>query len=139
MDSDAEAIWLQYAERKRAERLSEAGHVWSALVAAGGGDDTVLAVDFVHFGPSEAQVAALSRQLSENYTVTMERGPGAYWLLKGTTRPYRTTLSALDHASWVGFMCDVADSYGCVFSTWSLGAPALALSFSSEAFACGST
>ena len=137
MATEVEASWTQYAQRKRAERLSEAEQVWRALVAAGGDDDTVLAVDFVHFGPSRAQVEALSEQLSENYTVAVEDGPEGYWLLKGTSRPYGLTLSAADHMAWVGFMCDVAGSHGCVFSTWSLAAPALALTITSDAFEGG--
>ncbi|MDH5821887.1 hypothetical protein QFW77_02610 [Luteimonas sp. RD2P54] len=133
-DSQPCDTWIEYAKRKRAERLCEAEQVWSALVAGGGGDETVLAVDFTHFGPSQGDVESLGRQLSEHYTVKAERGPDAYWRLEGTTRPYGITLSAADHISWVGFMCDVAQSHGCVFSTWSLSAPALALTVRSEPF-----
>jgi hypothetical protein len=138
MDVEAENTWQQYVQRKRAERLSETSQVWSALVAGGGSAETVLAVDFVSFSPSQAQIEGLAQQLSENYAVTTERGPDGYWLLKGTTRPYGITLSAADHLNWVGFMCEVAESHGCVFSTWSLNAPALALTISSEAFESGS-
>jgi hypothetical protein len=138
MDAEAEAMWFQYAQRKRAERLSEANQVWNALVAGGAGAETVLAVDFVSFGPSQAQIESLRQQLAENYTVTSECGPDEYWLLKGTTRPYGITLSAADHLNWVGFMSDVAASHGCVFSTWSLSVPSLSLTISSEAFEGGS-
>jgi hypothetical protein len=138
MDDQNRATWLDYAQRKRAERLAEADAVWRALEAAGGNAETVLAVDFVHFGPTQAHVNGLREQLSENYTVATEQGPQGYWLLKGTTRPYGITLSPADHLAWVGFLCDVAESHGCVLSTWSLTAPALSLTVSSEAFDVGS-
>ena len=134
MDAEATTTWSQYAQRKRAERLSEAGQVWATLVRNGADAGTVLAVDFVSFGPSEAHVEGLREQLSGNYVVTTEPGPDGYWLLKGTTRPYGITLSAEDHLNWVGYMCDVAESHGCVFSSWSLNAPALALTVGSETF-----
>lgn len=137
MDSESQQTWLQYAQRKRAERLSEADQVWSALVAGGCGAETVLAIDFVHFGPSQTHVEGLRRELCKNCTVATESGPQGYWLLKGTTRPYGVTLSAAEHIAWVGYMCDVAQSHGCVLSTWSLSAPSLSLTVSSEAFEGG--
>ena len=74
MDAEARNTWAEYARRKRAERLSEAEDVWRALRAGGVDDETVLAVDFVHFGPSQSQVESLALQLSENYTVRCEAG-----------------------------------------------------------------
>lgn len=138
MDGEAQRILVEYEQRKRAERLSEADQVWSALVAAGVDAETILAIDFVHFGPSQAHVENLREQLAENCTVATESGSDGYWLLKGTTRPYGVTLSAEDHLAWVDFMCLVASSHGCVFSTWSLSAPSLNITISSEAFEGGS-
>lgn len=138
MDSEAQRTWSEYEQRKRAERLAEADQVWRALAAGGVDAETVLAIDFVHFGPSQAHVEGLAGQLAENCTVTTESGPGGYWLLKGTTRPYGVTLSAEDHLAWVDFMCGIASDHGCVFSTWSLSAPSLSLTVSSEAFEGGS-
>lgn len=137
MDVETRPEWDEYQRRKRGERLFEADQVWAALVAAGVGPETVLAIDFVHFGPSRAHVDGLAKKLAENCTVTMEPGTGDYWLLKGTTRPYGVTLSAADHIAWVEFMCDVAADFGCVFSTWSLDAPSLGLTVGSEAFEGG--
>jgi len=138
MAGETQQEWVEYRQRKRTERLFEAGQVWSALAAGGVDAETVLVIDFVHFGPSQAEVERLGRHLAENCTVTTEAGPGDYWLLKGTTRPYGLTLSAADHLAWVEFMCDVAADYGCVFSTWSMSAPSLDLTVSSEAFEGGS-
>lgn len=138
MDGEAQRMWVEYRQRKRAERLSEADQVWSALAAGGVNAETVLAIDFVHFGPSQAHVEGLRQELAENCTVTTEAEPDGYWLLKGTTRPYGLTLSAADHIAWVDFMCNVAASHNCVFSTWSLSAPSLGLTVSSEAFEGGS-
>ena len=134
METDAQNTWAEYVQRKRAERLYEADQVWSALVAGGVDSETILAIDFVHFGPSEERVENLRAELAENCTATTESGPDGYWLLKGTTRPYGVTLTAEDHRAWVEFMCEVASSHGCVFSTWSLNAPALDLTVTSEAF-----
>ena len=138
MDNEAQRMWHEYEQRKRAERLSEAGHVWNAICAGGADSETLLAIDFVHFGSSQANVDGLQQELAENCTATVEPGPDGYWLLKGTTRPYGVTLSAADHLAWVEFMCDVAKHHGCVFSTWSLHAPSLDLTVSSEAFEGGS-
>jgi hypothetical protein len=137
MSASDQAVWQDYAQRKRAERMAEAARVWEALVAAGGTPETVLAVDFVHFGTTPAQAEALHDQLAQNYSVTVESGPNGYALVKGTTRPYGITLTRADHLDWVGFMCDVAQSHGCVFSTWSLAAPSLGATVSSEAFEAG--
>ena len=112
--------------------------VWRALVAAGGGAETVLALDFVCFGPPQANAEGLRQQLSENCTATIEDGPDGYRLIKGTTRPYGITLSESDHLNWVDFMCDVAQSHGCVFSTWSLSDSSSSISVSSESFEGGS-
>ncbi|MFP7723626.1 hypothetical protein [Lysobacter sp. A3-1-A15] len=138
MNGEAHKAWDEYVQRKRTERLSEAVQVWSALVAGGVDAETVLAIDFVHFGPSQARVENLRGELAENCTVTTESGSDGYWLLKGTTRPYGVTLSADDHLAWVDFMCQVASSHGCVLSTWSLNAPSLDLIVSSEDFDGGS-
>ena len=137
MEPDSQTVWAEYVQRKRAARLAEAEQVWSALVAGGADAETVLAIDFVHFGPSKPGAEKLAEQLAENCTVALEDGPDGYWLIKGTTRPYGVTLSAEDHLAWVDFMCEVSASHGCVFSTWSLSAPTLDLSVQSEAFECG--
>lgn len=134
MEREAQRTWTEYARRKRAERLSEAGQVWSAARAGGIDDATLLAIDFVHFGPSQANVEHLREALEGNCRVSIEAASDGYWLLRGTTRPYGVTLSADDHLAWVDYMCEVASLHGCVFSTWSLEAPSLNVTVSSEAF-----
>lgn len=128
-----DGIWTDYHARKRAERLEEAETVWRRLTEAGVDEQTVLVVEFVHFGPEQANAEALARQLSEHYTMSLESAADGYWRAKGTTRPYGITLTAQDHGAWVEFMCDVARSHGCVFSTWMVEAPALQLRVDSEA------
>jgi hypothetical protein len=54
------------------------------------------------------------------------------WFAKGTTRPDGITLNQEEHLEWVAFMADVAQSYACVFSSWSFEAPSLNLRFESE-------
>jgi len=46
---------------------------------------------------------------------------GETWFAHGTTRPYGVDgMIGEQLNSWAAFMCDVASSYGCVFSTWKL-------------------
>jgi hypothetical protein len=132
---DSQHIWSDYHARKKAERLREAERLWSTMHSAGVRADTVLALDFTCFGPSAANAQALAAQLGENYEVRVSPDKQAgYHLVTGTTRPHGMTLEAAQHTAWVEFMADVARSHGCVFSEWSLEAPALATTFrSSEA------
>jgi hypothetical protein len=71
--------------------------------------ETILALDFVHFGNNLTDVNKLSEQLSESYEMTIsQRNNENYWFINGTTRPYGITPSKENHLSWVVFMCDVA-------------------------------
>ena len=130
---DPQKTWSDYYLRKKSQRIEEAGILWERMTQAGVTDETVLALDFVHFGNVKADVEALAAQLAENYSmeVVPAKDPG-YWLAKGSTRPQGLTLSRDQHLGWVEFMSDVAHSYACVFSTWSLEAPILGASFRSE-------
>lgn len=132
MDQAQEAIWTEYLQRKRAERLREADQLWDAFEQAGGGDASVLAIDFVHVSPLRERADSIQSQLSENYAVTLEPASDGYWLVKGTTRPYGNTLSRASHSAWVEFMCDVAESHGAFFSSWGLECPAHGITLSSE-------
>ena len=130
---DPEATWRDYYQRKKAQRLEEAAILWRQIADAGVSEDTVLAVDFLHFGQAKENAAALAKQLSENYTAeVIPADEGGYWCVKGTTRPYGITLTEEQHTGWVEFMADVAQSYACVFSSWSLEAPSLGVKFESE-------
>ncbi|MFZ5724059.1 MAG: hypothetical protein ACOY33_10430 [Pseudomonadota bacterium] len=130
---DPESVWSDYHAGKKSQRLGEAEVLWSLMEKNGVTEATVLAIDFVHFAPSRAGADALADQLREHYT--MEVRPASedgYWYVTGTTRPYGLNLSRADHAGWVEFMSDVARSHACVFSTWSIEAPALKQWFRSE-------
>ena len=133
---DPQKVWTAYYERKKAERLEQASALWQQMRLSGVKGDTLLALDFVHFGTSRSDVEALATQLRENYDmyVVPSEEPG-YWLAKGTTRPIGIALDREQHLSWVEFMSDVAQSYACVFSSWSFDAPSLSVSFSSERYA----
>ena len=132
-DEDPQKIWEAYYERKRLEKHSEANILHRRMQDSGVTTETVLALDFQLFGDTEENISALGAQLSESYEISA--GPSddeGYFLLKGTTRPQGITLTLEQHLSWVEFMCDVGQSYGCVFSTWTLEAPVLKESFKSE-------
>ena len=130
---DSQSTWDEYHARKKEQRLREAAILDHSMRSAGVTDETPLGLDFIHFGSSRQDVEALAKQLTENYTVDIvEDADQCAWLAKGTTRPYAINLSGEQHIAWVGFMADVARSYACVFSTWSIAAPSLAKSFSSE-------
>jgi hypothetical protein len=132
MNESAEKTWRDYYERKRAEKAREAQQMWQALAAAGASPETVLAIDFEHACPDRPRAEELGKQLAENYTIELQPAADGYWAVRGTTRPYGVTLSPESHLGWVGFMCDVAQSYGGVFAAWSLSAPALGFTVSSE-------
>ena len=130
---DPQDIWSSYYMVKKAQRVAEASEMSKQLLDAGVGAGEDLALDFVHFGTLQANADSLARQLSENYNMAVvEAETGDAWLVKGTTRPYGVTLTQEQHIAWVGFMADVAQSHGCVFSTWSLEAPSLGIRFESE-------
>jgi len=132
MPDDPQKTWNAYYDRIRRRRLTEAAQLWDEIEAAGGNEETVFVLDFVHFGNNPDDVAQLSRQLSENYTTEISsRSEANYWDVRGTTRPEGISLSRDQHAAWVEFMFDVARSYACVFSGWKLEAPALGRTFQS--------
>jgi N-acetyl-alpha-D-muramate 1-phosphate uridylyltransferase len=124
------ALWLDIGTP---QRLAEAEVLWKQMSNSGLTEDTIIALDFTHFGKSEEDAAALANQLSENYKVeVIPAQEDGYWYVKGTTRPHGITLTEEQHAGWVEFMADVAQSHSCVFSTWSLESPALSMKFESE-------
>ena len=130
---DPQEIWSAYYQRKKAQRIAEASQLWKLMESGGVTPETDLALDFVHFGTRQADAEDLAKQLSENYKMEVVRSEdGDTWLTKGTTRPYGMNLSRERQVAWVEFMADVSQSYGCVFSTWSLEAPSLGARFDSE-------
>lgn len=130
---DPQEIRAEYYQRKKALRMSEAKQMIALMQLAGVKDETVLALDFMHSGTSQSSVEELARQLAEHYQVqVLQSKDQTHWLAKGTTRPYGITLSEAQHLGWVEFMADVAQSYSCVFLTWSLEAPSLQARFDSE-------
>ena len=125
-------IWEVYYQQKKSQRLEEAHVLCKQLQDSDLTEETVLALDFVHFSKSHENAKLLSEQLSENYTIEIVAGEDDIWYINGTSRPYGLTLSSEEHIGWVEFMADVAQSYACVFSTWSLEVPSLNLNFKSE-------
>ena len=130
---DPQKTWNEYYEKKKRQRMEEATKLWEQMSNSGVTAETVLAIDFLHFGTNKENVNDLEKQLSENYEVEVVPGEEeGYCYIKGTTRPYGINLSKEQHAGWVEFMSDMAQSYACVFSTWSIEAPSLGVSFDSE-------
>jgi hypothetical protein len=134
MNNDqSQQVWRAYYQGKKAQRAEEAIALWDKMNTAGVTEETILAMDFIFLGASQQNVEALARQLSENYEMgaAPASAPG-WWCANGTTRPHGVTLGREQFLRWVEFMCDVAESYACVFSSWSLESPELALHFRSE-------
>ena len=130
---DPKKVWRDYYLRKKSQRLEEAAALCEKMQLAGVAEETVLALDFLHVGNVKADVEALATQLSENYRMQVVPGnEKGFWYAKGTTRPDGLTLTQEQHLGWVAFMSDVAQSYACVFSTWSIEAPSLGTQFRSE-------
>jgi hypothetical protein len=124
MKKDPQITWDEYYAEIRNRRLSEAQVLWELIANAGISGETIIALDFIHFSSDKENAENLLTQLSENYEIELVQSddPG-YWFINGTTRPYGITLTKEDHRNWVEFMCDVARSHGCVFSTWSIENP----------------
>lgn len=120
MVDEAEKIWTDYYARIRRRRIAEADFLNSQMLTDGVTNDSILAIDFKHFGPVESDVRRLAEQLSENYSMTVSLSDdGKTWIANGTTRPYGVDgMLGEQLQGWVEFMCDVASSYACVFSTW---------------------
>ena len=132
MAEDPQQIWDDYYDRIKGRRLAAAALLWDEVIDAGANDETVFALDFAHFGNHRDGVGKLAQQLSENYvTQITARSEQRYWSVKGTTRPEGICLTKDQHVAWVEFMVDVARSCGCVFSEWTLEAPALGRTFQS--------
>lgn len=134
MPDDPQKTWDDYYDRIKRRRLAAAVMLWAEIEAAGADEETVFALDFVHFGSNRDDLNDLERQLSEHYaTEISSRSEANYWDLRGTTRPEGICLTKDQHAAWVEFMVDVAQSFACVFSEWTLEAPALGRTFQSAA------
>jgi hypothetical protein len=135
MSDDPQKTWDDYYDRIKRRRIAAAAALWSELEAAGANEETIFALDFAHFGNTRDDVDDLARQLSENYTLKISaRSEHNYWDVKGTTRPDGICFTKDEHNAWVEFMVDVARSYACVFSEWTLEAPALGRTFQSSHF-----
>lgn len=132
MPIDPQATWNDYYDRIKRRRLAAAAVLWGEIDAAGANEDTVFALDFTHIGNNRQDADDLAHQLSENYaTEVSAQSEKNYWNIKGTTRPKGICLTKDQHVAWVEFMVDVARSYACVFSEWTLEAPALGRTFQS--------
>lgn len=133
MLDDPQKTWDEYHDRIKRRRLAAAALLWGEISAAGASEETIFALDFVHFGKDRDDVDNLARQLSENYvTEVSASGEQNYWIVRGTTRPEGIYLTKDQHTAWVEFMVDVARSYACVFSEWTLEAPSLGQTFQSD-------
>ena len=75
MTDDAQQIWPDYYARIRRRRIAEADLISSQMEADGVSADSILALDFKHFGTVENDVRRLSDQLSENYTCLLYTSP----------------------------------------------------------------
>jgi hypothetical protein len=132
MLDDPQKTWVDYYDRIKRRRLAAAALLWDEIEAAGADEETIFALDFAHFGNNREDVDDLARQLSENYTTEVSvRSEQNYWDVRSTTRPEGICFTKYEHAAWVEFMVDVARSYACVFSEWTLEAPALGRTFQS--------
>jgi hypothetical protein len=133
-EPDPAAAAQAFFDRKRADRLAEAGHLWPELVHAGFRDDMVLLLDFLLFGREEAGARALAAAVAQTYGTEVSALPDGGWRVVGTTRPYGARFDETRLRDWVAYLADLAAAHGMVFSVWAVEAPALGVSFTSEAF-----
>lgn len=123
MASDAQEVCDDYYATIRERRRNEAVQLWQVMAQHGVTSDTFITFDFRHFSADEAGIRSMAIQLAENYEVSVRLNDDrdGYWLLDGTTRPEGVDGMDADRLmAWTDFMCDVGQSYGCVFSTWRL-------------------
>ena len=133
MQKDPQETWDEYYASIRDRRIGEAENIWTKMTAAGVNDETVLALDFLHFTSDSTNAEELADQLRENYEIKIAASSSPnYWNIEGTTRPHGISLTKQDHVGWVELMCDVAQSHGCVFSTWNLEDPQGGQSWSND-------
>ena len=109
----------EYHDRIKNRRLAEAHIINLELERNAITIDTDLVLDFAFFTQDEAGAIGIRKQLSENYEMSISKD-GDYWHIKGTSRPYAVNLTTEQHLDWVKFMHNVALSYGCIFSSWSI-------------------
>jgi len=115
-EQEAQKTWEEYHERIKSHGITS---------------EHDLVLDFSFFTQDEIGAKGIKTQLSENYEISISK-EGEYWLIKGTTRPYAINLSQEQHIGWVKFMHDVALSYGCIFSTWTIIEPETKQAWSNE-------
>ena len=132
-EEKAQQTWEEYYAEIKSRRITESKVIWKEMVKTGVNSDTTLALDFELFSSEEKGAKLALEQLSENYEakINFDESTG-YWMIQGTTRPYGIKLSEEDYNNWIIFMCDVAQSHGCVFSTWNLENPKSKLNWSNE-------
>jgi hypothetical protein len=130
-EQEAQKTWDEYHERIKNRRLAQAKVINLELEKNAITSETDVILDFGFFTQDESGAKGIQKQLSENYEVSTIKD-GEYWHIKGTSRPYAVNLTAEQHLGWVEFMHDVALSYGCIFSTWSITEPKEKLVWSNE-------
>jgi hypothetical protein len=126
MADDPQQIWDDYYQRIRRRRIREAQIALAHMSESGVTESTFLTFDFRHFSRDEDCIRKLASQLSEHYTttITCDESNDQYWILSGTTRPEgMDDLTEQRFMDWISFMCDVAQSHGCVFTSWHLTDP----------------
>ena len=130
---DPQQTWDDYYSRIKTRKVDEATILWENMLKAGVLSETVFAMDFTHFCDLPEKLKELGKQLSENYELEFsDVDDKGYQFLSGTTRPYGNELSQVDFIGWVEFMCDVAQSYSCVFSSFTIESPELGLIWSNK-------
>ncbi|MEM7316356.1 MAG: hypothetical protein AAF497_24755 [Planctomycetota bacterium] len=133
---DPQATWDDYYKRVRARRDAEAKQLFAAMRENGVTRDSILYLDFRHFSSEKPNADNLAKQLSDNYDIKVTHDDQShYWYVDGTTRPDAISLTESQCVDWVTFMADVAESHGCVFSTWRLTDTTNNKCWSSETFA----
>ena len=118
-EEQAQKTWDEYHEKIKNRRLAQVKVINERLKDAGVTGDSDLVLDFKFFTPKQSGAEGIKEQLSENYEITIKQD-GDYWNITGTTRPYSINLEPEQHVGWVEFMHDVALSYGCIFSVWTV-------------------
>jgi len=123
----------EYQQEIMDRRIAEARVLWQKMESEGFTQETVAALDFVFFSNSKREAEELIDELSENYSLELSPAPEQdYVLIQGTTRPYGNEFTFEQWLGWVEFMVSAGFGHNAVFSTWSVYAPSIKTTWSSE-------
>lgn len=130
---DAEEILIDYYQRVKNRRLAEAEIFWANLLTKGVDEKSIIAIDFKISSPEKNDANLVSKQLSENYSMSITFAEELKThIVEGTTKPAGLSLTKEQFIGWIDFMSDVSAQYNSIFLTWTFETHEPKMIFESE-------